>query len=57
MNDGPVTIRNRRDTMPKERDRMHVSYRSTVFFYPHDRVIVIIEIMTAEQAHKKCGRI
>jgi mRNA-degrading endonuclease RelE of RelBE toxin-antitoxin system len=43
--------------MPKERYRMHVSYRYTVFFYPRDQAIVINEIMTAEQAHKKYGRI
>jgi hypothetical protein len=57
MNYGLENIPTRYDTMPKERDRMHVYYRSTVFLYPHDRVIVIIGTMTADQAHKKCGRI
>jgi mRNA-degrading endonuclease RelE of RelBE toxin-antitoxin system len=47
----------KRLTMPKERYRMHVSYRYTVFFYPRDQVIIINEIMAAEQAHKKYGRI
>jgi len=37
--------------------RMHVSYRYTIFFYPKDRVLVIDEIMTTEQAHKEYGRI
>jgi mRNA-degrading endonuclease RelE of RelBE toxin-antitoxin system len=42
---------------PKERYRMHVSYRYTIFFYPLDKAIIINEIMTTEQAHKKYGRI
>lgn len=41
----------------KERYRMHVSYRYTIFFYPKDRVLIIDEIMTTEQAHKEYGRI
>jgi hypothetical protein len=53
MNDGPVTIHNRRDTMPKVRNRMQVSCRYTIFFYARDQDIVINEIMTVEQAHKK----
>ena len=47
----------KRLTMPKERYRMHVSYRYTVFFYLRDQTIVINEILTTEQAHKKYGRI
>ena len=43
--------------MPKERYRMHVSHRYTVFFYPAGQEIVINDIMTIEQAHKKYGRI
>jgi mRNA-degrading endonuclease RelE of RelBE toxin-antitoxin system len=42
---------------PKERYRMHVSYRYTIFFYSRDKAIIINEIMTTEQAHKKYGRI
>jgi mRNA-degrading endonuclease RelE of RelBE toxin-antitoxin system len=41
----------------KERYRMHVSYRFTVFFYPDSEGLVINEIMTTEQAHKRYGRI
>jgi mRNA-degrading endonuclease RelE of RelBE toxin-antitoxin system len=41
----------------KERYRMHVSYRYTVFFYPDTKDIVVDEIMTTEQAHKRYGRI
>jgi hypothetical protein len=36
---------------------MHVSYRYTVFFYPDGKDIVVNEIMTTEQAHKRYGRI
>jgi len=42
---------------PKERYRMHVSYQYTVFFYPDGEDLVINEIMTTEQAHKRYGRI
>jgi mRNA-degrading endonuclease RelE of RelBE toxin-antitoxin system len=42
---------------PKERYRMHVTYRYTIFFYPRDKAIIINEIMTTGQAHKKYGRI
>jgi mRNA-degrading endonuclease RelE of RelBE toxin-antitoxin system len=42
---------------PKERYRMHVSYRYTIFFYPDEKTIIINEIMTTELAHKKYGRI
>jgi mRNA-degrading endonuclease RelE of RelBE toxin-antitoxin system len=42
---------------PKERYRMHVSYRYTVFFYPDGEELVVDEIMTTEQAHKRYGRI
>ena len=42
---------------PKERYRMHVSYRYTVFFYPEGDDLIINEIMTTEQAHKRYGRI
>ena len=42
---------------PKERYRMHVSYRYTVFFYPDGKDIIVNEIMTTEQAHKRYGRI
>jgi mRNA-degrading endonuclease RelE of RelBE toxin-antitoxin system len=42
---------------PKERYRMHVSYRYTIFYYPYEKTIIINEIMTTEQAHKKYGRI
>jgi len=47
----------KRLNMPKERYRMHVFHRYTIFFYPRDQVIIINEIMAAEQAHKKYGRI
>jgi mRNA-degrading endonuclease RelE of RelBE toxin-antitoxin system len=47
----------KRLTMKKERYRMHVSYRYTVFFYPDGENIIVNEIMTTEQAHKKYGRI
>jgi hypothetical protein len=36
---------------------MYVSCRYNIFFYPGDRVLVIDEIMTTEQAHKEYGRI
>ena len=42
---------------PRERYRMHVSFRYTVFFYPDGKDIVVNEIMTTEQAHKRYGRI
>jgi mRNA-degrading endonuclease RelE of RelBE toxin-antitoxin system len=42
---------------PKERYRMHVSYRYTVFFYPDGKDIVVNDIMTTELAHKRYGRI
>jgi mRNA-degrading endonuclease RelE of RelBE toxin-antitoxin system len=47
----------KRLNMPKERYRMHVSHRYTVFFYPRGQEIVINDIMTLEQAHKNYGRI
>lgn len=47
----------KRLTMKKDRYRMHVSYRYTIFFYPDGQDIVVNEIMTTEQAHKKYGRI
>ncbi|MDO9550777.1 MAG: hypothetical protein Q7J03_07360 [Methanoregula sp.] len=47
----------KRLTMKKERYRMHVSYRYTIFFYPDGEEIIVNEIMTTEQAHKKYGRI
>ena len=43
--------------MKKERYRMHVSYRYTIFFYPNGDEIIVNEIMTTEQAYKKYGRI
>jgi hypothetical protein len=42
---------------PKERYRMHGSYRYTIFFYPREKTIIINEIRTTGQAHKKYGRI
>ncbi len=42
---------------PRERYRMHVSHRYTVFFYPDYEDIVINEVMTTEQAQKRYGRI
>lgn len=47
----------KRLTMKKERYRMHVSYRYTIFFYLDGGEIIVNEIMTTEQAHKKYGRI
>lgn len=47
----------KRLNLKKERYRMHVSYRYTIFYYPEGQNIVVNEIMTAEQAHKKYGRI
>ena len=47
----------KRLTMKKERYRLHVSYRYTTFFYPDGGEIIVNEIMTTEQAHKKYGRI
>jgi len=41
----------------KERYRMHVSYRYTIFYYPLGQEIIVNKIMTTEQAHKKYGRI
>jgi len=42
---------------PRERYRMHVSHRYTVFFYPDGEDLVLNEIMTTEIAHKRYGRI
>jgi mRNA-degrading endonuclease RelE of RelBE toxin-antitoxin system len=42
---------------PKERYRMHVSFRYTIFFFPDGEDIVVNEILTTEQAHKRYGRI
>jgi len=42
---------------PKERYRMHVSDKYIVFFYPDGNSLVIDEILTSEQAHKRYGRI
>jgi len=47
----------KRLTMKKERYQMHVSYRYTIFFYLDGGEIIVNEIMTTEQAHKKYGRI